>query len=155
MQHSTWRLYLDTSVFGGCFDPEFAEESRRLVNAILAGHIHLVYSEFVESELLNAPQFVRKLFLDIPNDAKSRIALTAEIETLARTYIRHGVVTSKWLEDCRHVAAATVARADAIISWNFKHIVKLDKIKAYNQVNLLNGYGILTILSPKEVDCDE
>ena len=49
-----------------------------------------------------------------------------------------------------HVAAATVARVDAIVSWNFKHIVRLDKMKAYNRVNLLNGYGILTIISPKE-----
>lgn len=46
---------------------------------------------------------------------------------------------------------ATVARADAIVSWNFKHIVRLGKMTAYNQVNLINGYGILTIISPKEV----
>jgi len=54
------------------------------------------------------------------------------------------------------VAAATVARADAIISWNSKHIiVRLDKMKGYNQINLLNGYGILTIISPLEVTIDE
>jgi hypothetical protein len=46
---------------------------------------------------------------------------------------------------------ATVYRADAIVSWNFRHIVRLDKIKMFNQINLLNGYGILTIISPKEV----
>ena len=66
-----------------------------------------------------------------------------------------GVVTSKSINDATHVAAATVARADAIVSWNFKHIVRLDKMKAYNQINLLNGYGILTIISPKEVSFDE
>jgi len=54
-----------------------------------------------------------------------------------------------------HVALATVSRADAIVSWNFKHIVRLEKMKAYNQINLLNGYGILTILSPMEVAIDE
>ena len=42
-----------------------------------------------------------------------------------------------------------------VVSWNFKHIVRLDKMKAYNQVNLLNGYGILTIISPLEVMTDE
>jgi len=41
------------------------------------------------------------------------------------------------------------------VSWNFRHIVKLDKIKGYNQVNLLSGYGLLTIVSPKEVSFDE
>jgi len=28
-------------------------------------------------------------------------------------------------------------------------------MKPHNQVNLLNGYGVLTIISPKEVDFDE
>lgn len=54
-----------------------------------------------------------------------------------------------------HVALAKVSRADAIVSWNFKHIVRLEKMKAYNQINLLNGYGILTIVSPMEVAIDE
>jgi hypothetical protein len=70
-------------------------------------------------------------------------------------YINEGVVTSKSINDATHVAAATIARADAIISWNFKHIVRLDKMKGYNQINLLNGYGILTIISPLEVTIDE
>ncbi|MCA2622148.1 MULTISPECIES: hypothetical protein [unclassified Microcystis] len=34
-------------------------------------------------------------------------------------------------------------------------IVRLDKMKGYNQINLLNGYGILTIISPLEVTIDE
>jgi hypothetical protein len=42
-----------------------------------------------------------------------------------------------------------------LVAWYFRHIVKLDKIKGYNQVNLLNGYGLLTIASPKEVSFDE
>ncbi|MER3525218.1 MAG: hypothetical protein C4326_14525 [Ignavibacteria bacterium] len=54
-----------------------------------------------------------------------------------------------------HVAAATISRADAIVSWNFSHIVRLDKMKAYNQINLINVYGMLTIISPKEVPYDD
>ena len=65
------------------------------------------------------------------------------------------ILGTEWIDDATHVAVATVARADAIVSWNFKHIVRLDKMKAYNQVNLMNGYGILTIISPKEVLLDE
>lgn len=65
------------------------------------------------------------------------------------------MVNPRWRGDCLHVSAATIAHADAIISRNFKHIVKLDKIKAYNEVNVLHGYGILTILSPTEVNFDD
>jgi hypothetical protein len=53
------------------------------------------------------------------------------------------------------VALATVARADAIVSWNFKHIVRLDRIRAFNAVNLSEGDGTMTIISPKEVNLDE
>jgi hypothetical protein len=98
---------------------------------------------------------VRRLFEELPDVCRERVAFTSEVESLAREYVARGVVPEAWLEDCRHVAAATVARADAIVSWNFRHIVKLDKIKGYNQVNLLNGYGVLTIVSPKEVSFDE
>ncbi|MCC5851155.1 MAG: hypothetical protein JJU29_23945 [Verrucomicrobia bacterium] len=59
------------------------------------------------------------------------------------------------MEDCIHVAAATVAHADAIVSWNFKHIVRLDRIKAFNSVNLMQGYGMITILSPMDVYIEE
>jgi len=77
-----------------------------------------------------------------------------EIALLAEAYIAAGVVGAKWYEDCLHVAFATVARADAIVSWNFKHIVRLDRIRAFNAVNLPEGYGVITIISPKEVNLD-
>ena len=73
---------------------------------------------------------------------------------LRDAYLDAGVVGPKWMDDATHVAAATVAQADAIVSWNFKHIVRLDKIKAYNEVNRKMGFGALTILSPKEVVYD-
>jgi len=155
MTRLPWKLYLDTSVIGGCFDAEFAEDSRRVVEAVLSGRARLLFSEIVEAELLSAPEPVRRLFAELPDSTRERIVFTPEVEALAREYVARGVVPEAWLEDCRHVAAATVARADAIVSWNFRHIVKLDKIKGYNEVNLLNGYGVLTIVSPREVSFDE
>jgi hypothetical protein len=65
--------------------------------------------------------------------------------------VKAGIVEPKWTDDATHVAAASVARADAIVSWNFKHIVRLDKIKAYNRVNLRLGYPELTIVTPTVV----
>ncbi|MBM3323232.1 type II toxin-antitoxin system VapC family toxin, partial [candidate division WOR-3 bacterium] len=110
-----WRLYLDTSVFGGCFDAEFAEDSRRVIDAVMSGRVRLLFSELVEAELLGAPEPVRRLFVELPGTARERVAFSAEVEVLAREYVAHGVVPEAWLEDCRHVAAATVARADAIV----------------------------------------
>lgn len=154
MTRPLWRLYLDTSVVGGCFDAEFAEDSRRIIQGVLDGKARFLFTEILSAELIHAPEAVRVLFNALPVAMLEKIEFTSEIEELAREYVARGVVTEAWLDDCRHVAAATVARADAIISWNFRHIVKLDKIKAYNQINLLTGYGVLTILSPKEVSFD-
>ncbi len=70
---------------------------------------------------------------------------------LRNAYLEANIVSPKSTDDATHVAIATISMADAIVSWNFKHIVQLDKMKMYNQINLLNGYGILTIVSPREI----
>jgi predicted nucleic acid-binding protein len=88
-------------------------------------------------------------------DMIERVELTEEIFELRDAYMAAGIVGARWANDAARVAIATVARADALVSWNFKHLVRLDKMKAYNQINLLKGYGILTIVSPKEVLTDE
>ncbi|WP_149989824.1 type II toxin-antitoxin system VapC family toxin, partial [Microcystis aeruginosa] len=115
----------------------------------------LLMSDIIVSELINASQAVKDILLSIPQRVIEIVKITAEVLQLRNAYINEGVVTSKSINDATHVAAATIARADAIISWNFKHIVRLDKMKGYNQINLLNGYGILNIISPLEVTIDE
>jgi len=80
-----------------------------------------------------------------------RVSLTADIILLADTYISSGVVGKTSLEDCRHIAMATINRVDVLASWNFKHIVNLDRIKGYNSVNLRLGYPMIEIRSPKDL----
>lgn len=144
------RIYVDASVVGGCWDHEFEADSRRLLDAARNGDVILLVSEILVRELATAPERVRSLLSSLPSDAIEVVPITDEIVALQDAYLAAGIVGARWRDDAAHVAAATVARADAIVSWNFRHIVRLDKIKAYNQVNLLNGYGILTILTPKE-----
>ena len=152
-----WRLYLDTSVFGGCFDTAqgWVEDSRRVIASFIQGQAVLLSSELLEQEIASAPPAVRQVFLSLPNAAVEEVRISPEMDELAHAYVRAGVIGRRWLEDCQHVAAATVARADALVSWNFKHIVRLNRIKGYNQVNVLAGYGQITVVSPKEVDFDE
>jgi len=149
------RVYIDTSVIAGCLDDEFSLESNQLMEAIKQEKFILLMSDIIVSELINAPQAVKDILLSIPQRVIEVVKITAEVLQLRNAYINEGVVTSKSINDATHVAAATIARAAAIISWNFKHIVRLDKMKGYNQINLLNGYGILTIISPLEVTIDQ
>lgn len=142
------RVYIDTSVIAGCLDDEFSLESNQLMEAIKQEKFILLMSDIIVSELINAPQSVKDILLSIPQRVIEVVKITPEVLQLRDAYINEGVVTSKSINDANHVA-------DAIISWNFKHIVRLDKMKGYNQINLLNGYGILTIISPLEVTIDE
>ena len=149
------RIYGDTSVIGGCLDAEFSNESTHFIEMVRQGKCILLLSEIVIAELDKAPAEVQNILLSLAEETMERVGLTDEILDLRNEYMKAKILGPEWVDDATHVAAATVARADAIVSWNFKHIVRLDKMKAYNQVNLMNGYGILTIISPKEVLIDE
>jgi len=150
-----FRVYVDTSVIGGCLDEEFAEDSLRLFEAARWGRLVLLVSAVVSRELSAAPPAVLNILAEVPKGAIEDVALTREVIDLRDAYLASKILSPRYRDDATHVAAATVARADAIASWNFKHIVRLDKMKSYNQVNWMRGYGVLTILSPKEVLTDE
>lgn len=149
------RIYCDTSVIGGCYDADFAADSMRLMEAVQRGRLVLLLSDVVLAELADAPTQVQQVLERLPVTAVEKVELTGAVLALRDAYLAAKILGSRWADDAAHVAAATVARADAIVSWNFQHIVRLDKMKAYNQVNLLEGYGILTIVTPKEVLSDD
>jgi len=149
------RIYIDSSVVGGCKDAEFEEDSQRVIDWARAGELTLLISEITLRELEPAPPGVKDILVILPAACLELVPLTAEILTLRDAYIRAGVVGPQWTDDAGHVAAASVARADAIVSWNFKHIVRLEKIRGYNQVNESRGYRSLTIITPGEVRLHE
>ena len=129
------RLYLDTSVFGGCFDDEFQSDSERLLSAIHKKKAIVIISDVVLEEIGSAPQKVQSVVREIPKSQQLFVETTKEVITLRDAYLANKILTPKSTDDATHVALAAVNRADAIVSWNFKHIVRLDKMKQYNQVN--------------------
>ena len=139
----------------GCRDVEFEVDSLRLIHWAHRGELTILISEITLREMEGAPPEVKAILSDIPLDYLEFVPLTTEILALRDAYVRAGVVSPQWLNDAAHVAAATVARADAIVSWNFKHIVRLEKIRGYNEVNESLGYSSLAIITPREVGLDE
>lgn len=145
------RLYCDTSVFGGCFDEEFSTPSRRIFEMIRDGEFGLVMSRTTIDELNRAPEHVRSIVQDLPAEAIELVEVTPEVESLCEFYLAEGIVGRASRNDALHIAAASTARADMIVSWNFKHIVHFDKIRGYHGVNVMNGYPPIPIFSPLEV----
>jgi predicted nucleic acid-binding protein len=145
------RVYVDTSVIGGCLDSEFAEESRALLDMACRGEFVLLVSYLLLDELRRAPAAVKGILDSLPETHIEFLRPSAEAFRLRDRYLAEGIVGSGSSDDALHVALATTARADIIVSWNFKHIVHYDKIRMFNGVNLMQGYPTMEIRSPLEV----
>ena len=148
------RIYIDTCVIGGYFDREFIEPTALFFEQVASGQILPVISEITEFELNDSPKRVREFFAAIADQFEYR-ELTPEAYSLAKKYVSEGVVGINNLVDAEHIAIATVCRVDILVSWNFKHIVNLNRIYGFNGVNMKRGYPLLEIRSPKEVIGDE
>ena len=145
------RFYFDTSVFGGIYDKEFEEETLQLFERVKLGKIICMYSDLTETELLNASEHIRLYFKNLPKENTERVIINKEIIELATKYIDEKVVGKTSFDDCLHIATATLNKADILVSWNFKHIVNVYRIRGYNSINLRMNYLSLEIRSPKEI----
>ena len=145
------RIYTDTSVVGGCEDEEFAEHSIRLMEGFISGDLVLVLSSLTVQELAAAPTEVRRRLASVPEAHIETLQLDAQANELAEAYVAAGVLAATMRADAQHIAMATIGRVDVLVSWNFKHIVNLQRIHGYNSVNLRRGYPMIEIRTPREV----
>ena len=148
------RIYLDTSVIGGCFDPEFEVWSNGLITDLRAGKFLLVLSDVTAAEIEHAPEPVRELHEELISISEI-LPVTEEALELLEAYEHHNILSARFRNDMLHIALATVAEVDVLVSWNFRHIVRLDNIQRFNGVNLELGYKTLAIYSPREVTTHE
>jgi len=144
------RIYVDTSVIGGCFDPEFEFWSNGLMRDFREGRFGIVLSDITATEVKPAPGAVRKLHTELLSIAEV-LPITEEAVAVLASYEKHGVLGPRFRNDMLHIALATVAEVDVLVSWNFRHIVRLDKMQQFNGINLELGYRALAIYSPREV----
>ena len=149
------RIYADTSVFGGMFDEEFQSVTRAFFAEVEAGKHIVLVSPITTRELRRSPVAVQEFLASLSPECLEMIQFTVEMAELRDAYLSARILGEKWGDDAAHVAAATVSRADLIISWNFRHLVKWEKIRRFNAVNLSVGYPMVTIHSPRELVSDE
>jgi hypothetical protein len=145
------RIYIDTSVIGGCEDKEFSLWSLRLFEEFRKGLRVAVVSDLTRREIEKAPENVKKVLSSLPDANIEYVFLTEQAEALAKKYVDEGVVSTKHIVDAQHIAIASIERVDVLVSWNFQQIVNLRRIHAFNSVNLKLGYPVLEIRSPREV----
>jgi len=145
------RIYVDTSVLGGCFDPEFAAWSNGLVEDFRRGIFVPVVSDVTGAEIGAAPEQVRDVHAELIGLGAEMVSVNEETMSLLSSYEGRAILGPRFRNDMLHIALATIAEVDVLVSWNFRHIVRLDKIRLFNAVNLESGYKTLQICSPREV----
>ena len=145
------RIYVDTSVFGGYFEVEFEQWTKPFIEKFITGEYKLLYSQLTDIELKRAPEQIQNLVKSISVEYIEFLPVTDAADRLANQYIHENVVGKTSIEDCRHIALATLNNADILASWNFKHIVNVTRIRGYNSVNYRYGHKILEIRTPREI----
>ena len=145
------RIYVDTSVIGGCFDFEFEKWSLGLFHDFEMKSFLPLTSSVVVEEVKLAPQEVQDQFKRFLKFSPEVIPINNEILEIRDAYQKKAILKPKFANDLLHIAIATYANADVLVSWNFRHIVRFDKILLYNSVNIELGYRPIQIYSPREV----
>lgn len=149
------KIYLDTSVISYLQADDVPEKmaiTNDLWKQIQTGRYKVCISEMVLQELSNCYEEKRQSLLAKIADIDFEFYETNEdVNELAQKYIQAGAFTDKHLEDSLHVACASVNTCNAVVSWNFKHIVKLTAMLLVNGVNRQEGYMELEIVSPEVI----
>jgi hypothetical protein len=149
-------LYLETSVFGFCFDDEPRNAGRReavatLLNQIRLGVLDAGTSPVTFHEFEDAAEPLRSRLMAFLDDVRMLPADDDEVERLATAYIQERVIPERYLDDARHVAYATVCKADVLVSLNLRHLANEWAERKVAAVNLREGYQALRIRTPEEV----
>ena len=152
MQTTKLRLYLDTTIPSYVFAtdaPERMEITRRFIRL---GHLNheMIISDVVVREISRASEPKRSLLFEV---VKGMLILSSSTQSddLAKAYIQAGALPRGSMEDAMHVAIATLHQIDALVSWNFGHLVNIRRKRAIGAVNTKRGLPQIEILSPEEV----
>lgn len=153
------RLYLDTSILGATVDPgpeDRVAATRRLLGELAAGRWEGFISTVVLAEVDAAAESIRRQIADeLARAPMIVLEETAQSITVARTYVAAGAIPANAENDARHIAIASVNDVRVVVSWNFRHMVNIERKRRINSVNLAEGLPLLDIVSPWEVRSDE
>ena len=154
-------IYLETTIFNFPFAddaPHFQADTLQLFAEIKAGKFQPFTSAYVTQELENTKDIAKlqKMKALIAEHRIKVIPASEEVKRLADVYKTAGIIPEKYSTDALHIAAATVAGIDFIISLNFRHIVKHKTIIETEIINAREGFKRVFIHTPAEViDYDE
>lgn len=156
----TMRIYLDTSVWNFYFAadaPDKRDATVAFFDQLAFGYFEIFISPIVYREISAATEAKRQALSGlIEFHHPTSIELSDEIAELAAAYHAEGAIPPSMPEDALHIACATVAELDAVISWNMRHIANLRRQEKIQRVNFMKGYHkVIYLITPLEVFYNE
>lgn len=151
------KLYLDSSVLGFAVNRRATArrvEANRLLRQIREGHFVGGYSFVLEDEILAAPHRVAARLRHKVGWARlHRISVPSRSRShdLAQEYGEARIIPWEYFDDALHIAVATLWRADALVSYNFAHIVRLETMVRVNSINRTKELAEVFLCQPSEV----
>jgi predicted nucleic acid-binding protein len=148
-----FKIYLDTSVISYLDQHEQAEkraETHRLWDKIKAGEFDVVISDVTEAEINDCDDEKRKTLTDYLKQIRYTVSVFGDDKgvEIVNKIIENGILRRANIDDCRHLAMAIISGCDAIVSWNFKHIVNYKTIDGVRTITMSEGYPNILIFSP-------
>jgi len=147
------KVYLDTTVPSAYFDDR-APDREQLTRAFWLDRLpdfDPVISNIVLSEILDTPNEEKREKMEQLVKGIEMVILNEEADILANEYVRRGIIPEKYSADAVHIAIAVVNGVRYLVSWNFKHIVKVSTRREVNLINALLGYEGIELLAPPEL----
>jgi predicted nucleic acid-binding protein len=146
------KIYLDTTIISYLDQkekPERMAETHRLWEKIKTGEFEVVISDIdiaeingcSEAKRVKLYEYLSQINYTLVNSDKRAIEIATKMVDL-------NVLKQKSFLDCQHIANAIVSGCDAIVSWNFRHIVNHKTMMGVKAVTALEGYTDLLIYAP-------
>lgn len=145
------RIYLDTSVMSALFDKRTPERQALTEEFWVRLAIYEpAISDTVFMEMRDAPvDLSEKMMAAVKNFTV--LPVGDKVQELAAVYMEQRVFPAGSHNDARHVAVAALNEIGVLVSWNFKHLVRLKTRRMVEAVNAMHNHIPVEIVSPPEL----
>jgi predicted nucleic acid-binding protein len=127
-------------------------ETLALWEEIKTGMYDVYISNVTLDEIMNAEEPKLTILLEhLAEIQYTFISVNDEIRAYAGKVIEDGILTANHYEDCLHIACAVTNECNIILSWNFKHMVKVKTVNGIRSINAALGYHGIDIYSPNMI----
>jgi len=146
------KLYIETSVINGSLssDVRIALASSAFWDRVKAGELEAHISSYVLFELgktLNGAK--RDRLLDIAALCIPDAPSGTGVEELAWEYVRREMIPEKYVFDAYHIASASLGKFEALVTWNFEHILRERTERLLERINREKNISVPKLRSPE------